>query len=143
MSLRRLFFSWQEMARHESELLKDVHALMRSHAHADFALRDRFTRRAVAMARLIVKADESTDPIDLSVGTTVHIGRDPANEVALPDARGASRKHCRLDAVQAGGAVQWELTDLGATNKTRVNGKPADKCVLSSGDGDEDDGVVD
>ena len=86
------------------------------------------------MARLILKTDDGTETVDLAVGTPVHIGRDASNELPLPDARGASRKHCRIAAVQAGGVVSWELSDLGATNKTRVNGKPADKCVLSSGD---------
>jgi pSer/pThr/pTyr-binding forkhead associated (FHA) protein len=86
------------------------------------------------MARLIVKTDEGTETVDLSVGTPAHIGRDESNEIPLPTSRGASRKHCRIAAVQSGGVVSWELTDLGATNKTRVNGKPADKCVLSSGD---------
>ncbi len=82
------------------------------------------------MARLIVKTDDDSQTVELTAGQTVSIGREPSNEIALPDARGASRKHCQVAAVQQGGVVSWELTDLGATNKTRVNGKPADKCVL-------------
>ena len=34
------------------------------------------------MARLILKTDDGTNPVELSAGTTVHIGRDPGNEVA-------------------------------------------------------------
>jgi len=87
------------------------------------------------MARLIVKTEDGSNTVEMTPGTTVHIGRESTNEVAVPDARGASRKHCQLTSVpSSGGSVSWELTDLGATNKTRVNGKSVDKCVLASGD---------
>lgn len=87
------------------------------------------------MARLIVKSEDgSSTTLELKPGDAIGIGRDPENQIPLPDARGASRKHCRITSVPAGGNLQWELSDLGATNKTRVNGKPTDKKVLSSGD---------
>ena len=86
------------------------------------------------MARLLVKTDDGTHTVELKPGDAVGLGRDPENQVPLPDARGASRKHCRIAGVPSGGRLAWELTDLGATNKTRVNGRPVDKQVLSSGD---------
>ncbi|MDJ0520437.1 MAG: FHA domain-containing protein [Planctomycetota bacterium] len=86
------------------------------------------------MARLIVKTDAGTETIELRPTDAVGIGRDADNQIPLPDARGASRKHCRVAATPSGGGLAWELTDLGATNKTRVNGKPVDKVVLATGD---------
>ena len=87
------------------------------------------------MARLIVKSEDgSSTTLELKPGDAVGIGRDPDNQIPLPDARGASRKHARITGVPSGGNLAWELSDLGATNKTRVNGKPTDKKVLSSGD---------
>jgi len=86
------------------------------------------------MARLIVKTDEGSNTLELKPGDAVGIGRDPENQIPLPDTRGASRKHCRITSVPSGGSLAWEMSDLGATNKTRVNGRPTDKKVLSSGD---------
>jgi pSer/pThr/pTyr-binding forkhead associated (FHA) protein len=86
------------------------------------------------MARLIVKTDGGENTVDLSPSKPVSVGRDAANQVPLADVPGVSRVHCRITAVQAGGGLAWEVTDLGATNKTRVNGKITDKRVLSSGD---------
>ncbi len=86
------------------------------------------------MARLIFQNDAGSQTLELRPSEAVGIGRDDENQIALPDARGASRKHCRITAVPSGGSLAWELTDLGATNKTRVNGKPVDKKVLTSGD---------
>lgn len=87
------------------------------------------------MARLIVKSEDgSSNTLELKPGDAVGIGRDADNQIPLPDARGASRKHCRITSVPSGGSLVWELSDLGATNKTRVNGRPVDKKVLSTGD---------
>ncbi len=86
------------------------------------------------MARLIVKTETGTDTVELRPTEAFGIGRDAENQIALPDARGASRKHCRISAVRTASGMAWELTDLGATNKTRVNGHPVDKRVLASGD---------
>ncbi len=91
------------------------------------------------MARLIVQnaegaAASDATPVELKPGDAVGSGRDADNQIPLPDTRGVSRKHCRITAVPSGGGMAWELTDMGATNKTRVNGKPVDKVILSSGD---------
>ncbi|NNF59345.1 MAG: FHA domain-containing protein, partial [Rhodothermaceae bacterium] len=86
------------------------------------------------MARLIVKTEDGSETVELKPGDAIGIGRDEENQIPVPDARGASRKHCRIAAVPSGGGMAWELRDLGATNKTRVNGKPVDRKVLSSGD---------
>ncbi len=86
------------------------------------------------MARLIVKTDDRSDTIDLSPTQPVTVGRDAENQIALENVPGVSRQHCRITAVQSGGGLAYELSDLGATNKTRVNGKPTDKRMLSSGD---------
>lgn len=86
------------------------------------------------MARLIVKTDGGTETIDLTPSKPISVGRDESNQIALPDVPGVSRTHCRVTAVQAGGGLAYEVSDMGATNKTRVNGKPTDRRVLSHGD---------
>jgi pSer/pThr/pTyr-binding forkhead associated (FHA) protein len=86
------------------------------------------------MARLIVKTEDGTDTVELKPGNAVGVGRDADNQVPVPSARGASRKHCRITSVPAAGGLAWELMDLGATNRTRVNGHPVERKVLASGD---------
>lgn len=82
------------------------------------------------MARLIVNSGGAEHSVELKPGKAVSVGREPANDVPLPDERQASRRHCEVR--QAGSG--WEVVDLGATNKTRVNGQPADRRALASGD---------
>ena len=53
------------------------------------------------------------------VGDRVTVGRDPSNQVVLPDPN-VSRFHAELVA-RAGG---WEVVDLGSQNGTRVGGEP-------------------
>lgn len=87
------------------------------------------------MARLIVKSGSAERTIELDPRTPVGVGRDAANELPLPEeGLGISRRHCRLAPTPRGGHVAWEVSDLGATNKTRVNGRTVDKQVLSHGD---------
>lgn len=83
------------------------------------------------MARLIVDLDGEKKTYDLAAGASLTIGRDPTSGVPLPDGKGASRKHCEVRPAAGGG---WEVADLGATNKTRVNGAAVDSRVLASGD---------
>ena len=84
------------------------------------------------MARLTVKGTDKI--VEVGAGQSVKVGRDPTNEIPLPDEGKASRRHCQIMGIPSGAAVQYELTDLGATNKTRVNGKSVDRKVLSHGD---------
>ncbi|MDJ0974829.1 MAG: FHA domain-containing protein [Planctomycetota bacterium] len=86
------------------------------------------------MARLIIKSEDGERTIEIEAQEITSLGRDPGNTVALEDARGASRRHCQITPVRRAGQPAYELTDLGATNKTRVNGKPVDRAVLNSGD---------
>lgn len=86
------------------------------------------------MARLIIKSDGDEHTIELEAQEITSLGRDPGNTVPLEDARGASRRHCQITPVRRAGHPAYELVDLGATNKTRVNGKPTDRVVLTSGD---------
>ncbi len=83
------------------------------------------------MARLIVNDGRS---VELAVGEAVKIGRDPTNEIALPDESKASRRHCQVIGVRAGAATRYELTDLGSTNKTRIGGKVVERKILAHGD---------
>ena len=83
------------------------------------------------MARLIVDLDGEKKTYELVPGTSLSVGRDPASGIALPDGKGASRKHCEVRPAAAGG---WEVADLGATNKTRVNGVAIEARALASGD---------
>jgi two-component system, cell cycle response regulator len=53
----------------------------------------------------------------------VIIGRDPAASLSLSDAR-ASKQHASVEPVEGfAGRLKYELTDLGSTNGTLVNGK--------------------
>ncbi len=86
------------------------------------------------MARLIVRIDGEETTLDLKFGESVSVGRDPSNTIALSDEKKASRRHCQVTPVKRDGVEAWELNDLGATNKTRVNGKPTDRRILTTGD---------
>lgn len=82
------------------------------------------------MARLILSAAGSERTVELKPGSALVVGRDPACDVSLPDGLGASRRHCEIRPAGQG----WEVADLGATNKTRVNGSPVDRRALGAGD---------
>ena len=86
------------------------------------------------MARLVIRANGDERTVDLAPGEAVKIGRDDANDIALPDEGKASRRHCQVTGVKSGGTTKYELTDLGSTNKTRVNGKVVERKVLGHGD---------
>ena len=93
------------------------------------------------MARLIVTVGGSERTIELVPGKALVVGRDASNDIPLPDERQASRRHCEVRsslprgfAVGGTSAVGWEVADLGATNKTRVNGSAIEKRALTSGD---------
>lgn len=59
----------------------------------------------------------------------VHIGRDPQNEVAIPDPS-VSRRHCVFRA----GKSRYGVADLGSRNGTFVNGVPVRERELKPGD---------
>ena len=83
------------------------------------------------MARLIVASGGAERTLELTPGKALSVGREPSNDVPLPEERQASRRHCEVRPLAAGG---WEVVDLGATNKTRVNGAPTDRRALTTGD---------
>ena len=58
------------------------------------------------------------------------IGRDPACQIDLMDDDQVSHRHVRLEQRVDG---VW-VTDLGAMNKTQVNGQPVDTALLKPGD---------
>lgn len=82
------------------------------------------------MARLIVASSGAERTVELTPGKALSVGREPANDIPLPEERQASRRHCEVRQTEAG----WEVVDLGATNKTRVNGQAVDRRALASGD---------
>ncbi len=88
------------------------------------------------MARLIVAVSGNEQTVELVAGKALVVGRDASNDIPLPDERQASRRHCEVRSTPARGSspAGWEVADLGATNKTRVNGSPIDKRALASGD---------
>jgi ABC-type multidrug transport system ATPase subunit/ABC-type multidrug transport system permease subunit len=61
-------------------------------------------------------------------GERVTIGRDPSNQVVLPDPN-VSRFHAELVARNGG----WEVVDLGSRNGTRVGGEPVERHLLQPG----------
>jgi hypothetical protein len=62
-------------------------------------------------------------------GGSLRIGRDPTNDLVLPDGR-VSRHHGQVR-VRQGSLV---YTDLGSTNGSFVNGRPVSEIVLGPGD---------
>jgi pSer/pThr/pTyr-binding forkhead associated (FHA) protein len=80
------------------------------------------------MPRLIFtsKGEERSE----DVGDSLSIGRAEGNTIALPDEAGASRRHCQIVKL----ARSYELTDLGSTNGTKVNGRPIKRHALKHGD---------
>src|SRR5262245_51291582 len=83
------------------------------------------------MARLIVTVSGTERTHELQPCKALSVGGEPSKDLALPDERQASRRHCEVRPVATGG---WEVADLGATNKTRVNGVPTDRRALATGD---------
>jgi pSer/pThr/pTyr-binding forkhead associated (FHA) protein len=83
------------------------------------------------MARLIVGSGGESRTVELAPGKALSVGRDPTNDIPLPEERGSSRRHCEVRPAAGGG---WEVIDLGATNKTRVNGSAVDRRALATGD---------
>ena len=61
-------------------------------------------------------------------GAQVEIGKDPRNDLVLPDDT-VSRRHCRIARTDGG----WLLSDLGSRNGTVVNGVPVKEAVLAAG----------
>jgi diguanylate cyclase (GGDEF)-like protein len=62
-------------------------------------------------------------------GLVVTIGRDPDNGIVL-DTDSVSRRHARIESYNG---QKW-IVDLGSTNGTYLNDKPAVRCKLNTGD---------
>nr|MBA2313362.1 DUF3662 and FHA domain-containing protein [Actinomycetota bacterium] len=93
---------------------------------------DTAQRLGMTAARVqLIVLDEHGDAkerIDLT-SSPVAIGRQSTNDVVLPDPN-VSRQHAELRQKGDG----WVIADLGSTNGTSVNGKPAREQTLQSGD---------
>jgi len=59
----------------------------------------------------------------------ITIGRAPECELCLPD-HSVSRRHCRVEMFSG----HYEISDLGSTNQTFVNGVAVDRAALNDGD---------
>ncbi len=82
------------------------------------------------MAKLILRnADGSTREVRLDASGSATIGRSPECDLPIDDTQ-ASRRHCTVIKVQSG----YEMTDLGSTNGTTVNGQLVKKKKLYHGD---------
>lgn len=66
----------------------------------------------------------------VDVTDSCSIGRLDKNTIALPDEEGASRHHCQIMKISSG----FELTDLGSTNGTKINGQKVKRHKLKGGD---------
>ena len=64
-----------------------------------------------------VRRGNVVDRVPLS-GDRLTVGRDPSNDVALPDDPTVSRRHAVFEQLPGG----WWIRDLGSTNGTFVNG---------------------
>ena len=80
------------------------------------------------MAKLSIETPDGSTTVHELVGTVV-LGRVAASGLPIAD-RKMSREHCRLS--QHLGA--WQITDLGSSNGTRVNGVAVQKRLLEHGD---------
>jgi len=80
---------------------------------------------------LVVLDDDSRPLKTVALDGRVRIGRQPDNEVVLPD-RGVSRYHAEV--TDPSGNGQFVVRDLGSKNGTMVNGRPASEHRLRDGD---------
>ncbi len=84
----------------------------------------------MALALLVLNAERSGESFLLTEGNAVTMGRDPVNDIRLPD-RKLSRIHCQVEMI--GGRCQ--VADLNSTNGTMVNGERIElETWLSVGD---------
>lgn len=66
----------------------------------------------------------------VDVTDSCSIGRMAGNTIAIEDEVGASRRHCQILKISSG----FELSDLGSTNGTKVNGQAVKRHKLKDGD---------
>lgn len=66
----------------------------------------------------------------VEVGDSLSIGRMAPCDIVIEDEAAASRRHCQIMRLQS----SYELSDLGSTNGTKVNGKPVKRHSLKHGD---------
>jgi len=78
---------------------------------------------------LVVIAGPSKDVLFPLGDGEIAIGREPANQIAIPDPS-LSRRHCLLTRSDDG----YRLKDLNSRNGTYVNGKPIKESLLQHGD---------
>ncbi len=80
-------------------------------------------------SRVVVISGPSKGTIVRLSGGQLFVGRDPANQLSLPD-RAVSRKHFSISETDAG----FHLVDLDSHNGTFVNGIPVRRKLLGHGD---------
>jgi transcriptional regulator with GAF, ATPase, and Fis domain len=80
-------------------------------------------------SRVVVISGPSKGTIVRVSGNQLSVGRDPANNLCLPD-RAVSRKHFAISETDAG----FHLVDLDSHNGTFVNGIPVRRKLLGHGD---------
>ena len=85
--------------------------------------------RKSAAAPLCLLVVSANCPHTLPLPAELVIGRDQSADLIVPDG-GVSRRHARL----VGTGSRYELTDLGSTNGTFVNGSPICSVMLEPGD---------
>ncbi len=84
--------------------------------------------RTVQCGRLRFFVEESELIVPLE-GERIAIGRDPDNDVVLPD-RSVSRHHAELSPELG----RWRIRDLGSTNGVQINGSPVPDGMVGIGD---------
>lgn len=60
----------------------------------------------------------------------ITVGRQPGNDISLPDEKGASRKHLTIERTADG----WKLIDQMSANGTELNGEKVNYAYLKEGD---------
>ncbi|MCC6149123.1 MAG: FHA domain-containing protein [Planctomycetes bacterium] len=60
----------------------------------------------------------------------ITVGRQPGNDISLPDEKGASRKHLTIERTADG----WKLIDQMSANGTEINGEKVNYAYLKEGD---------
>lgn len=85
---------------------------------------------------VVVQGSDADVGAHCRVESRVVIGRDPAAQLSLSDAR-ASKQHAAVEPVEGfAGRIRYEVKDLGSTNGTLVNGKRV-KASRKLKDGDK------
>lgn len=126
----------------EDELVDELIAVARDHAEIErysflgpvtvvMESDDQLSPGMVLVSGEIARREEELRPhLRLPDGSILELGRSPVTMGRLPDCTvvlgdpNVSRTHAEIRPVSGSGGVEYEVSDLGSTNGTKLNGMP-------------------